>query len=400
MAFLSGYKVLDLTDERGLIAGRMLADLGADVVQVEPPTGSTARDRVSLYWDAYAANKRGVVADLGTDEGRALIRELAAQADFLIESAPAGAMAGYGLDWPDLRAVNPALIYVSITPFGRTGPKAGYADSDLIVWAAGGPLDPHRDGDRPPVRISLPQAYLHAGADAAAGALLALHARHRSGKGQHVDVSAQASLGIATLGQNLAYAVGDARPEWEAPVKRPDQSGSGSATAPSQKKWPCRDGIIEFHLGLGPASGGFTAAFVKWMVEEGASDPSTLDIDWKTLPARIVAGDFTDADMQRVRDDVAAFLAGKTKEEVLQAAMARKLLCVPVYDTADVANSKQLAARGFFVELGEGDRKRRLPGAYAKVSADAFAITRPAPLLGEHTAEVLTDWKALEVAPS
>jgi benzylsuccinate CoA-transferase BbsE subunit len=130
---------------------------------------------------------------------------------------------------------------------------------------------------------------------------------------------------------------------------------------------------------------------MKWMVEEGATDPAVLDIDWKTLPARIVAGDFTDADMQPIRADVAAFLAGKTKDEVLRAAMERKLLCVPIYDTADVAHSAQLEARDFFVELGEGDRKRRLPGAYAKVNADAFAITRPAPLLGEHTTEVLME---------
>ena len=110
MGFLSGYRVLDLTDERGMIAGRMLADLGADVVQVEPPGGSTARrcppldaGGGSLFFDAYAANKRGIAADPDAAEGQRLIRELATAADILIESADPGLMAARGLDWPDLR---------------------------------------------------------------------------------------------------------------------------------------------------------------------------------------------------------------------------------------------------------------------------------------------------------
>jgi crotonobetainyl-CoA:carnitine CoA-transferase CaiB-like acyl-CoA transferase len=400
MGFLIGYRVLDLTDERGMIAGRILADLGADVVQVEPPGGSTARSKApldpggaSLFFDAFAANKRGITADPEAAEGRNLIRRLAATADILIESAEPGTMAARGLDYADLQKLNPRLVYVSVTPFGRTGPKAHYAESDLTVWAAGGPLDPHRDGTRPPVRISIPQAYLHAGADAAAGALVALQARHRTGEGQHVDVSAQASLGIATLGRVLAYAVGDSQPEWEQPARpRVDQSGSGSATAPSQKKWPCQDGTVEFHIGVGPAAGGFTGAFMRWMVDEGAAPAELLEIDWRTLPNRMADGSFTDEEMAKVRDTVAAFLATKTKREVLRAATERKLLCVPVYDTADVAASEQLAARDYWVELGEGDRTRRLPGRFAKVNAEAFDFRRPAPNLGEHTAEVTAEW--------
>lgn len=401
MAFLTAYRVLDLSDERGLIAGRMLADLGADVVQLEPVAGSTARQRapmlnddISLFFDAYAANKRGVAVDLVTEEGRQLVHRLADAADILIESARPGTMAALCLGYDQLKQTNPRLIYVSITAFGQSGPKALYQDADLIAWAAGGPLDPHRDEDRPPVRISLPQAFLQAGADAAAGALLAVHARHRTGRGQHVDVSAQASLGIATLGRVLADAVGDEQPDWEQPVrKRVDQSGSGSGTAPSQKKWPCRDGIIEFHIGVGAAAGGFTTTFMRWMVEEGAAPASVLDIDWRTVPQQMEEGTFSDDDMEQIRGYVAAFLAQRTKTEVLQAAMQRKLLCVPIYDTGDVATSDQLRARDFWVNVGEGAHRRRLPGAFAKVSVDgAFSITRPAPSPGQHTDEVIAEW--------
>lgn len=400
MGFLSGYRVLDLTDERGLVAGRMLADLGADVVQVEPPGGAEARDG-SLVFDAYAANKRGIVADLDSDEGRDLIRDLAAEADFLIESADPGVMADRGLDWPDLRERNPRLVYVSITAFGRTGPKSGHAASDLTIWAAGGPLDPHRDGDRPPVRISIEQAYRHAGADAAAGALFALHARHRTGRGQHVDVSAQASLGMATLGSVLAHAVGDSRAE-RAPHggSRVDRSGSGSGTPASDKKWPCRDGVIEFHLGMGPAAGEFSRSFMRWMVEDGGADPALLDIDWRTLPDRITSGEFPGERLLDIRAQVAAFLATKTKREVLTAAVARKLLCVPIYDTADVVGSEQLAARDFFVRLGTGRRARTLPGPFARVDGDAFDLRRPAPEPGEHTADVVAEWLGRRPADS
>ena len=406
MAFLDRYRVLDLTDERGLLAGRILSDLGADVVAVEPPGGSTARacgpfqeadgEPRSLLWATYAAGKRSVTADLDAESGQALVRGLAASADFLIESAPPGRMAQAGLDWPQLRAVNPRLIYVSITPFGRTGPKAGYAATDLICWAAGGPLDPHRDEVHGPVRISLPQAFLHASADAAAGALIAHHARLRTGRGQHVDVSAQASLGIATLGRVLAHAVGDEHPEWDKPSKRIDQSGSGTGTRPILKKWACKDGLAELHLGAGPATGGFTNALLRWLADEGEPVARFASLDWRQMPALVKAGTFTDADMDDVRQIIAAFLKRKTKAEILEAAIGRKLLCVPIYDTADVAGSDQLQARDYWAEVGDGPRRTRLPGRLAKTSVHAPVVSRAAPLPGEHGPEVIAEWSPVE----
>ena len=217
---LEPYRVLDLCDERGLICGQMLADLGADVIQIEPPAGSSARRLApflgdepdlerSLYWWAYARNKRSAVLDLETAEGQQRLRELVAGADFLIESDRPGSMARRGLDYEQLARVNPALIYVSITAYGQDGPKAGLAASDLTVLAAGGPLILYGDADRPPVRASVPQAFLHAGAEAAAAALIALHERTRSGRGQHVDVSAQQAVALATQADILQAAVGD-----------------------------------------------------------------------------------------------------------------------------------------------------------------------------------------------
>src|SRR4051812_6866354 len=403
MGFLDGYRVLDLTDERGLLAGRILADLGADVVQVEPVGGATPRARAphapdggSYFWDAYATGKRGVALDLGSAAGRRTLRALAAAADVLIESGAGG------LDVDELAAGNEQLVQVSVSAFGRTGPKAGYADCDLVVWAAGGPLDPHRDGDRPPVRISVPQAFLHAAADAAGGALLALLARARTGRGQRVDVSAQASLGIATLGTVLAHAVGHERRAHtgasEIPTRPVDQSGSGTHTDPALKKWPCRDGLIEFHIGIGPAVGAFTAGFFRWMVDEGVPVRRFAGLGWRTGPQLIRSGEFTEDDGTLARTAVAGFLAGRTKAEVLEAARDRKLLCVPIHDTDDLRTSEQLAARGYFGLVGEGARQRLLPRRFARVDRDGPVVRRPAPLLGEHTAEVVAEWRSAGAA--
>ena len=192
MAMLTPYRVLDLTTERGLLCGQMLGDMGADVVKIEPPGGSAARaigpfyndaphpDR-SLYWWAYNRNKRAITLDIERDAGRELLLRLVERADFFIESDNPGQMARHHLGFDDLAKINPALIYVSITPFGQDGPKASYADSDLIIMAAGGPLILAGDADRPPVRLGVPQAYLHASADAAVAALAAHHERDALG---------------------------------------------------------------------------------------------------------------------------------------------------------------------------------------------------------------------------
>ena len=401
MSLLDRYRVLDLSDERGLLAGRMLADLGADVVQVEPPGGSTARrvaplsETGSYFWDTFAANKRGIVADLTTEDGRHLVRRLALRADFLIESAGPGVLTGLGLGWPDLREVNPALIYGTVTAFGHDGPKSGYAESDLIVWAAGGPLQPNRDEDRPPLRMSVEHAFLNAAADLAGGLLIAHHARVRSGQGQLVDVSAQAGLGLNTLGRVLADSVRDPNPEWAAivsPTKRVDQSGSGTGTSSHLKKWPCRDGLVEFHLAMGTAVGGFTNNFFRWLHDEGACSDRVAAWDWRKLPALIKAGEFTDADMTEVRTAAADFLAQRTKAEILDAAIRYRLLCIGISDTADLAASAQLAARGYYATVGAGARRRTMPARWANGSIPLTDLRLPAPLVGEHTAEVLADW--------
>ena len=181
---LSPYRVLDLTDERGLLCGKILADLGADVIQIEPPGGSSARDigpfyhdeahpEKSLFWWAYANNKRGVTLNLDTVDGRQLLQRLARGAHFLIESWPPGYLESLGLGYEALAAINPELIVVSITPFGQDGPYAHYKATDVTGMAMGGLMYLTGDPDRAPVRVGFPQFYLHGAAAGATGAMLA-----------------------------------------------------------------------------------------------------------------------------------------------------------------------------------------------------------------------------------
>lgn len=403
---LEHLRVLDLTDERGLLCGRLLADLGADVVQVEPAGGSSARQApplpgaasaTSMFWEAYAAGKRGVALDLDAEGDVADLRRLAAAADIVVTSWPRALLERLGLDPATLRADRPELVCTVISAFGWEGPKASYADTDLVVWAAGGPLAPHRDGDLPPLRISVPQAFLHAAADAAAGTMLAVLARGTTGQGQVVDVSAQESVGVATLARVLATAVGDDHPEWQTTpgvrTGRTDQSGSGAATPNSLKKWYCADGMVELHLSMGPAAGGFTNNLFAWLAEEGAVPEEIAAWDWRVLPERLVSGELSHDDLDEARAAVRAFLLTRTKAEVLDAAIRRRLLCMAIFDMADIASSPHLAERGFWGEVAIGEKDVRIPGRMAQVRGpEGPRVRGRAPALGEHNDVVLKEW--------
>ena len=195
---LAGLRVLDLADQSGALAGRLLAGLGADVVLVEPPAGSPLRrippcfdgapaGQGSLFFWFYAAGKRSVACDVATPDGTALLDRLAARADVRIETGPPGATAA-------LRARHPRLVVASITPFGQHGPYRDWRSSDLVAQAMGGMLAVSGRPDRPPLHSLGLQAYHQAGVLAATGVLAALLARDTTERGQHVDVSLQAAV--------------------------------------------------------------------------------------------------------------------------------------------------------------------------------------------------------------
>ena len=210
---LSPYTVLDLTDDHGGLASMILGDLGANVIKVEPPQGSTSRrmapfidglhdgeqagrrsPEASLHYYAFNRNKRGITLDLETQAGRQTLLKLAETADFVVESAPPGRMAELGLGFDAVKAANPRIIYVAITAFGQDGPYADFEATDLILAAMGGPMSLQGTPERAPVRLSVPQAWLHASSEAAVAALTAHALMVRTGEGQFVDVSAQTAM--------------------------------------------------------------------------------------------------------------------------------------------------------------------------------------------------------------
>ena len=397
MSVLNPYRVLDLTTERGLICGQMLADLGADVIKVEPPGGSSARaigpfyqdaphpDR-SLYWWAYNRNKRAITLDLERDAGRDLLVRLVERADFLIESHNPGYLSRHHLGFADLAKINPALIYVSITPFGQDGPKASYADSDLIIMAASGPLILAGDADRPPLRLSIPQAYLHASADAAVAALAAHHERVRSALGQHIDVAAQQSVAMATQSYILAAPLG-------AMEARRMSGGVKMGPIDLPLVWPASDGYIAMTFLFGSALGVFTARLMHYLCEQGFCDEATRDKDWIAYGEQLFSGAEPLAEFERVKEVVRKFSRSHTKAELLALAVERGFLITPVATVDEVVESPQFASRDYFQNVAHPElgQSFRYPGPFAKFSATPIEYRRRPPTVGEHNSEIYRD---------
>lgn len=389
---LEPYRVLDLTDDRGHLAGFILAMLGADVVAVEPPGGSPVRrlgpfgpDGESLTHAAYNRGKRSVEIDLDAPGGRDAFRTLVAGADVLIESGAPGELASRGWSWSELEAVNPELVTVSISPFGQTGPKAGWAATDLTVWAAGGPAALCGDEDRAPLQVSVPQAFLHAGAQAASAAVLGLLERTRSARGQHIDVSAQVVAMNATQSSSLCSLVGS-------PLTVRAGGGIKGGEINLRFVFPAADGYVSITMVFGAVIGPVTARLMQAVHEAGFCDAETANKDWVDYAMALSDGRESLEEFERIKDAVAAFTATRTKAELFTLAQERRLLMAPIVTTADILASEQLAARGYWEEVdGQRYPGRWLQALGAKLPS---GLTVPAP--GQHTAKVLAEAQATD----
>ena len=398
---LSPYSALDLTEGGFNWCGKLLADLGADVVKIEPPGGSPTRrlgpfvrgrdgSRHSLFWAAYCVNKRGVELDISHPRGADRLRALARDADFLIESFAPGRMDALGLGYERLSRENPALVYVSITPFGQTGPYAGYAAPDLVAWAMGGMAYACGDADRPPVRVSAPQAELHAAAHAAAGAMAALWHRQTAGEGQHVDVSMQTAV-IWTLMNATPFP-----PLHGVNVERNGAFRPRGNLAVRQV-FRCADGHVSAIMS--PAT---VAGIADWMAESGEGPDWMRRTDWReewNIAVAALDSDPSAADrFMAVQSEVERFFASRPKRALYDRAISHRLLIAPCQTVEDIAQSEQLAARDFWRELeypGLDDTLTHL-GPFIKMSETPIQIARAAPELGEHSQEILAAPKKAE----
>jgi crotonobetainyl-CoA:carnitine CoA-transferase CaiB-like acyl-CoA transferase len=391
-----GFRMLDLTDEKGALCGKIFADLGAEVIKVEPPEGCTSRtippfledlpgpDR-SLYAIAYHAGKKSVTANLTSAAGRGLIAELAAQVDFMVESFPVGYLDSMGLGYEQLSSRSPRLIYTSITPFGDRGPARDYQWADIITWAAGGMMYMMGEEGRPPVQMSLPQAGLHAGGEAAVASMIAHYPRQVEGIGQKIVVDMQACI-VWTLMNEQAMPIlhGDH-------IRRTGVY-TGSAGTHRKMVYRCKDGHMSTLIAGGAVGGASTKALVQRMNEKGFAAEWMLKKDWTTwVPGMFMK--LTEQDhfeINDLEDRVERFFLTMTKHEIYDGTLKRRILLAPVADVADIAHDEQLKAREYFVDIDHDTVGRRLtlPGAFAKFSVTPVGPHRRAPRIGEHNAEI------------
>jgi crotonobetainyl-CoA:carnitine CoA-transferase CaiB-like acyl-CoA transferase len=401
---LSPYRVIDLTNEMGILCGQMLADLGADVIQVEPPGGSTARqtgpwlDEVpgperSLFWWAYTRNKRGMVIDFENPADIEVLRELAATADFWIESEPPGRMEALGLGYEDLAAINPGIVYISISPFGQMGPKAHWQATDLTQIAASGAGHLNGEGESPPVRVSAPQAHCHAGADAAVGALIAHFEKKRSGKGQHVDISHQQSLTLATMFRSLDIPLDEAK-------ARRIAGGTYITGVFLPNRFELADGWVTLGPSMLPSTGHFMKRLMKWIAEEGFCGPDLVEENWGGIAFDMVAGKHRGERYLEAAERMTAFFATRTKAVVIEEAVKRRLLIAPILELGDMIESEQLASRNFLIALEkpEGEGTLRFPGPFARFGEAPIQYRYPPPQINEHGAAIRKE-AALRTTP-
>lgn len=386
---ISSYRVLDLTDEKGWLCGKILGDLGADVIKIEPFGGDPGRNigpfyhdepdsEKSLYWFAFNTSKRGITLDIEKADGKEIFKKLAKTTDFVIESFPPGYMDKLGLAYADLQKINPGIIMVSITLFGQTGPYKDFKASDITAWAMGGMMHSHGDADRPPVRISHhSHAYLHAGAEAAVGALMALYSRSISGEGQYVDLSIQECVArTGELGVTIPWEMNKVN------RKRGEPARAG-ITFPNL--WQCKDGYVSFIYWTGN-SGRASSAFVNWMDKEGMATDFIKGINWDTL-------DYTQTTQEtanRIIETTQKFMMAHTKTELFEGGVMYHTLIYPFNDMSNTMRDPQLAARNFWVSVEHPDLNTSIfyPGAFALTSEISPRVSCRAPHIGEHNREI------------
>ncbi len=400
---LGDIRVLDLAGEIGQYCTKLLADLGADVIKIEPPEGDPVRNlppfyhddlgpEQSLYWLNLNINKRSVTLSLQSAEGRDVFKKLATSADVVVESFQPGYLDGLGLGYEALARLKPDVILTSITGFGQTGPHARYKAPDIVgvamggtMWLAGEPADPP---NVPPWR----QGYISASIIATAGTLTALLYRDTHNEGQHVDVSMQEALSIT---QETAMQT------WDMLKILRNRNGSRGMIPidiPGIGVYECKDGHVYGYVGS--PGGAPWSDLLAWMIEEGAAEDLTEEpyheICW-SLSLRFLSSIATDPEVAKklgslphIDQVLRRFVATKGKWEMYEEAQKRRLLFGIVSTPQDIANNPQLQYKRWLTPVDHPELNDTLnyPGTPYQLSETPWAIRRRPPRLGEHNDEI------------
>tara|TARA_Y100000294_G_scaffold126928_1_gene118383 strand:- start:197 stop:2602 length:2406 start_codon:yes stop_codon:yes gene_type:complete len=380
---LDHLRVLDLAGREGQYIGKLFADLGADVVKIEPPGGDPARrmapfvgdvpDReASLVFLNYNSNKRSAVVDLAAESGRETLRRLASSADLLIETFKPGHLDELGLGYGDLSELNPSIVVASVTPFGQSGPYSGFAGSELVAQAMGGVMYIQGDDNKPPCMTPCDQASQLASLHAAYGALTALRERHATGLGQHVDVSMQDVVA------HLLFPV----PQYSMTREIIRRTGATSTLAPNNY-YECLDGRASLSIFFPH----HWQVMIDWMDIDALRDPM-----WQDYTFRRSNPDIID-------QFVAEFVADFTVADFVREGQKRHLAVSPMSTIEGFANDPHIRARDFYVNANHPRiGKHAYPGAPYLFARTPWQNKHAAPLVGGHTERVLAEADDRETA--
>jgi len=386
---LAGLRVLEIPGAMTGYCGKLFADLGAEVILVEPPEGARTRKRDTssaqdapgcLEFSYLNAGKRSITLDLDSAEGKSALLSLAAGAGLLIEGERPGVMAARGLGFRECSMVASSLVYTSITPFGQTGPYAQYVAEDIVLLAMGGLLSLAGFADSAPTRVWGNQAILAAGQFAAVGSMAAVLHAEAHGEGQFIDVSAQECVVMAL--ENAAQFV-----DLEGTVRK--RSG-GAVRFSGTGIFSCLDGEV-FTMAAGVGEPRFWRNTLAWLRSEGVEGVDEIDGE-KWSDYRFLATAEAKAVFRRI---FAPFARTRTKEYLYHEGQRRGTPIVPVASPSDLVANKQLADRQFFVPFNDPRAKSTsvMSGAPYRLSQTPWASQGPAPAVGEHTASILATLK-------
>ena len=378
VSFLQGYRALDLTGLSGQLCGRVLAELGMEVIKLEPPGGDPVRNlppfiqseggrRLSTTFAHLNAGKASTVLDLEKQSDRAAFLELVESADVVLESFQPGELESKGLGYKDLSAINPGIVMGSITAFGQTGPKRNLAYNDLVALAQSGFLYIAGDPSMPPVRPPETQAYYFASLFAAAGVLAALYRRERTGQGDHVDASMQETLATQEHLVRL----------WANEKQISRRAGSQHGSVAPAKIFPCRDGFLYLYV---------TRQHWKLFLTVWKDHAAVFDApEWlNNLYRRAHAEELNPA--------VEAFLGKFTMAEITELLQAQGIPCVPVNTPMGFANDEHVQGRGFMAPVEHAE--------FGKTRQPAMPFVIDGARVPVGSVPVLDGWSPSSVSPA
>ena len=385
---LSGVRVLDLATNAVAYTSRLLADLGAEVIRIEPPGGSALRraepvravngSMASCAYAFWNANKKSVTLDLERPDGRKLFGDLVAKSDIVIETFAPGTLAAWGLPYEEMKHRNPGIILVSVTPYGQTGPCAKFRATDLTLLAAGGLLSLGGYPETGPVAVPGEQGHLASAIFGAVAALKALLEREGTNHGQWVDVSGQ---------ECIAFALEDAVPEWYLNRNIRKRTGDKAREA-GTGVYPCMDGHVSVVAGrLGTAKAFKT--LTQWVAESGTPRGEELLEDrWQDFKYRQ-----SPDGIDRFAAIFGAFCVSRSKQELYSEGQARQIAIAPVNSVADVVANEQLRSNGYFQSIDDPELHAAVtfPGPPYRLAKTPAGVRAPAAAAGAHNRAVYVD---------